>query len=147
MFPGTGSEETACRSSSLPEEYPVRPLTHRLRQFIKGRVLLCRFAAHLFWILLCLCLGLVESLHAQVPWNYLGPAGAPARVVMLAADPRSDSVLYAVTPGGGLWKTTEGGSSWTALTDAISSLQVCSVAVDPRSPDVVYVGTGNDQSP
>jgi len=66
---------------------------------------------------------------------------------MLAADPRSDSVLYVVAPGGGVWKTIEGGSSWTPLTDGISSLQVCSVAIDHRSPDVVYLGTGDNQSP
>ena len=119
----------------------MRPLTHRLRQFIRSRSGLI----HLFWVLLGLALA--QPLPAQVPWNFLGPAGAPARVVMLAADPRSDSVLYVVAPGGGVWKTTEGGGSWTPLTDAISSLQVCSVAIDPRAPDVLYLGTGDNQSP
>ena len=66
---------------------------------------------------------------------------------MLTADPRTDSVLYAVAPGAGIWKTTDGGQSWTPISDAISSLQVCSLAIDSRSPDVVYVGTGDNQSP
>jgi uncharacterized protein (TIGR03437 family) len=114
---------------------------HRLRQFISWK----RFAL----IALCLGIGLPESSNAQsqVSWNFLGPFGAPARVVMIAADPRTDSVLYVVAPGGGVWKTTDSAQSWTALSDSISSLQVCSVAIDPRSPDVLYLGTGDDQSP
>src|SRR5438093_11758939 len=36
MSPATGRRETAFRSSSLPEEHPVRPMTHPLRQFIRA---------------------------------------------------------------------------------------------------------------
>jgi uncharacterized protein (TIGR03437 family) len=117
----------------------VRPTLHRLRQFIS-----------LFGLILfCVCLGLPGYLNAQsqVSWNYLGPFGAPVRVVMIATDPRTDSVMYVVTPGAGVWKTTDGAQSWTASSDSISTLQVCSIAIDPHSPDVLYVGTGDDQSP
>jgi uncharacterized protein (TIGR03437 family) len=66
---------------------------------------------------------------------------------MITADPRTDSVLYAVAPGAGVWKTTDGAQTWTPVSDAISSLQVCSLAIDSRSPDVLYAGTGDNQSP
>src|ERR1041385_7422393 len=100
-------------------------------------------------IVVCISFLLGQPLRAQsqVSWNFLGPLGAPARVVMLATDPRIDSTFYLVAPGGGIWKTADSGSTWTALTDSLSSLQVCSLAIAPRSPDMLYLGTGDDQSP
>src|SRR5713101_2553647 len=107
MFRETGSKATTCRSSLLPEEHPVRPMMHRLRQFISRRAGLVFFLAFAFPASLC----------AQGSWTFLGPLNVAARVTMIAADPRSDSVLYVVTPGGGISKTSDGGLSWTAITD------------------------------
>ena len=125
--------------SAFSEDSSYRARASRLVPMGEGVVLL----------LLCLLLIPPQSLHAQsqVSWNFLGPLGAPARVVMVAADPRTDSVLYVVAPGGGIWKTVDSGSSWTPITDSLSSLQVCSLAIAPRSPDLLYLGTGDDQSP
>src|SRR5881409_266875 len=93
-------------------------------------------------------LALTPSLHAQTAWNFVGPAGgAPPRVVRLASDPRTDSVLYFAAPGGGVWNSTNGGGSWLPIADSLPSLEVCSIAIDSRSPDVLYVGTGDDQNP
>ncbi len=93
-------------------------------------------------------LALTPSLHAQTAWNFVGPAGgAPPRVVRLASDPRSDSVLYFAAPGGGVWNSTNGGGSWLPIADSLPSLEVCSIAIDSRSPDVLYAGTGDDQNP
>ena len=116
-------------------------ITHRLRQSIRPSSFLL--------IGLCFWAGLPGSLHAQsqVSWNFAGPFGPPTRVVMMATDPRSDSVLYAVAPGGGVWKTTDSGMNWLAIADPLPSVEVCSIAIDPRSPDTLYVGTGDDQSP
>src|SRR5262245_43856460 len=83
----------------------------------------------------------------RVTWSFAGPSGSSDRIVALAVDPRSDSVFYAAAPGGGVWKTQDGGSSWSPLFDSQASLQVCSLAIDPRFPDVIYAGTGDGQSP
>ena len=108
------------------------------------------------WLSLCLAMLVPDFSFAQtqvqtpVVWNFLGPSGPSGprtRVLSLAVDPRNDSVVYAATPGGGLWKTQDGGGTWFPQLKGASSLQVCSVAVDPRSSDVVYVGTGDDQIP
>lgn len=63
--------------------------------------------------------------------------------VGLAADPTNANVLYAGFGGGGLWKTTNGGASWTPLTDQQASLDIGAVALAPSNPSVVYAGTGS----
>ncbi len=41
-----------------------------------------------------------------------------------------------------MWKSTDGGTNWTALTDAQVSLAVGSIALDPKNPSTIFVGTG-----
>jgi uncharacterized protein (TIGR03437 family) len=80
-------------------------------------------------------------------WNFAGPLAAPSRIISVIADPRADSVLYVTAPGGGIWKSQDGGVSWSPLVDSGPSLQFCTLAFDPRFPDILYAGTGDDQSP
>jgi photosystem II stability/assembly factor-like uncharacterized protein len=86
-------------------------------------------------------------------WTLLGPrpildeywsggTDAAGRVSSLAIDPRNGNVAYLAAAQGGVWKTTDAGVSWTALTDNLSSLASGAVALDPSHPDVVYYGTG-----
>ena len=50
--------------------------------------------------------------------------------------------------GGGLWKTTDGGTTWKPVTDGqFDSSSIGAVAVADSNPDVVYVGTGESQHP
>ncbi|MCK5080167.1 MAG: hypothetical protein KAR09_09490, partial [Bacteroidales bacterium] len=52
--------------------------------------------------------------------------------------------LYAGSPSGGLWKSTNGGSSWTVLTDNNAVLGVSSIVVVPTGgDDIIYIGTGD----
>jgi photosystem II stability/assembly factor-like uncharacterized protein len=50
--------------------------------------------------------------------------------------------MYAGGVSGGVWKTTDGGQSWTPLADLISNIAVNSMAIHPQDPEVLYVGTG-----
>jgi photosystem II stability/assembly factor-like uncharacterized protein len=50
--------------------------------------------------------------------------------------------MYAGGVSGGVWKTTDGGQSWTPLADRIANIAVNSMAMHPENPDVLYVGTG-----
>lgn len=64
------------------------------------------------------------------------------RVAALAADPRDSNVAYLGGAQGGIWKTMDGGLTWTPITDDQASLAIGSIALDPANPDIVYVGTG-----
>ena len=87
-------------------------------------------------------------------WENIGPApmknslmgsqpiDVSGRVRALAVDPRNGDVVYLGAANGGVWKTTNGGDSWTPMSDAQASLAIGAIALDPQNPDVVYAGTG-----
>jgi autotransporter-associated beta strand protein len=47
-----------------------------------------------------------------------------------------------VRPWGGIWKTTNGGTTWTPLTDKQATLSISSLAFDPTDPNRLLAGTG-----
>jgi hypothetical protein len=61
-------------------------------------------------------------------------AGAVGPVV---ADPLDANTLFVGTPGGGIWKTTDGGTTWKALTDKQATLSISSLAYDPANGSVL----------
>ncbi len=72
----------------------------------------------------------------------LGPATMGGRVVDLAVVPAHSETIYVAAATGGLWKTTNNGSTWTPVFDTQSTQSLGAVAVAPSNPDVVWVGTG-----
>ena len=71
-----------------------------------------------------------------------GEGNAAGRVVCIAPHPTDPATAYAVSASGGLWKTTDGGASWTPLTDQLSTLNGGAAAVHPANPNLVLLGTG-----
>ncbi len=74
------------------------------------------------------------------PTDYVEPASG--RIAALAAHPTDPNVLYVAAAGGGVWKTTDGGATWTPQTDTQGTLFMGAIALAPSNPDVVYAGTG-----
>ena len=81
-------------------------------------------------------------------WTPIGPEGIPinltsiGRLTAIAVHPTNSSIIYIGGAQGGVWKTTNGGSSWTPLTDGECSLAMGAIAIDPVDPQIVYAGTG-----
>jgi photosystem II stability/assembly factor-like uncharacterized protein len=76
-------------------------------------------------------------------WQNMGPTNQGGRTRQLLIDPRNPSTMYAAAVGGGVWKSVNGGSSWTPLTDLLlPNIAVASLAMDPRNSQVLYAGTG-----
>jgi photosystem II stability/assembly factor-like uncharacterized protein len=59
----------------------------------------------------------------------------------LAIDPTNPQVLYAGTDGDGVFKTTDGGASWSAASSGLTYFYILSLAIDPTNPQVLYAGT------
>lgn len=67
-------------------------------------------------------------------------SGRPRSIVV---DPNNASVIYLCTAGGGVWKTTNGGATWTPITDTLGSLSSGFLAMDPSNSLVLYLGLGD----
>lgn len=88
-------------------------------------------------------------------WTLVGPqptntpvAGNPfsGRVSAVAVDTAdaTGNTAYIGGAQGGVWKTTDGGTTWTPLTDSQFSLAIGSLAIDPNNHLNVYAGTGEE---
>jgi hypothetical protein len=75
-------------------------------------------------------------------WEPLGPGNVGGRTRALLIHPQNPQVMYAAGVSGGVWKTTNGGASWTPLADLIANIAVNSLAMDPANSNVIYAGTG-----
>ena len=51
--------------------------------------------------------------------------------------------IYAASRSGGLWKTTNAGTTWTNVTDSIGAEAMGAVAVAPSNPNIVWIGEGD----
>ncbi|AVP96742.1 hypothetical protein C7S18_05805 [Ahniella affigens] len=65
------------------------------------------------------------------------------RVNDIVTDPANASIIYVGFSGGGVWKTTDGGSTWSAKTETLGSLAVGSLTMDPANSSTLYLGLGD----
>ncbi len=75
-------------------------------------------------------------------WVQRGPNNIQGRVTAIAVDPTDDDIAYVGAAEGGIFRTFDGGNSWTALFDDKPSLSMGAVTLDPSDPNVVFAGTG-----
>ena len=81
-------------------------------------------------------------------WTPVGPFnGNPiqgiGRINVVAFHPTESNVVFAGAPAGGLWKTTDNGTTWNTNTDLLPNLGVSGIAIDPMNPDTMYLATGD----
>src|ERR1051326_5774924 len=90
-----------------------------------------------------------ETSFSRASWTAMGPTlipsgGGAGRVNFVRFDPANSTIVFAGTPAGGLWKSTNSGNGWAMLhTDSLGSLGVTDVAVDPKNSQVIYLGSGD----
>ena len=78
-------------------------------------------------------------------WRNIGPLRGGRSLSCTGSPGRANEYYFGAT-GGGLWKTVDGGNTWSPVTDGqISSSSIGAVAVAETNPDVVYIGGGETQ--
>ena len=76
----------------------------------------------------------------------IGPAFMGGRIADIAVSPTDKSTWYVAVGSGGLWKTTNRGTSWKPIFDSQKSYSIGTVTIDPNNSEVVWVGTGENVS-
>ena len=104
----------------------------------------CLLAAAAFWIAPATTPALpaqATDIAAGMHWRSIGPVRA-GRARALAGVPSQPNVFYAGYDNGGVWRTTDYGSTWVPLFDEQSTGSIGAIAVAPSDPRIIYVGTG-----
>ncbi len=94
------------------------------------------------------------NLIASTTWTAMGPFGPlsgsagsqllkAGRLGFITIDPNNSNNLWVGAPAGGLWKSTNGGTSWTTNTDNLAVLGCSDLAIDPTNTLVMYLATGD----
>ena len=92
---------------------------------------------------------IVNSNAVAGTWNYIGPAngistnGGAGRTNFIRFDPNNSSIIYTGSPAGGLWKSTNGGQSWSPLADEFASIGCSDIVIDPNNSNILYLATGD----
>jgi photosystem II stability/assembly factor-like uncharacterized protein len=76
----------------------------------------------------------------QLRYRFIGPDGN--RAIAVAGVPGDPMVSYIGAASGGLWKTTDGGTTWDPIFDDQPVSSIGSIAIAPSDPNVLWVGTG-----
>ncbi len=86
-------------------------------------------------------------------WRSIGPTPvrtmwpwqiASGRVNALAISPADPNVILAGSSSGGVWRTNNGGGTWTPVTDAHADLSIGAIAFAPSDPRIAYAAMGSD---
>lgn len=86
----------------------------------------------------------LKATKAELQWIERGPANVGGRTRALIVDPddNTNNTWFAGAATGGVWKTTDGGATWTNLSDQFTNLSVNAMAMAESDRNVIYAGTG-----
>ena len=86
----------------------------------------------------------LENALDDFKFRSIGPAFMSGRIADIAIDPTNENVWYVAVGSGGLWKTTNSGTTWTPLTDKESFYSTGCVTIDPHNNQKIWLGTGEN---
>ncbi|MBL4710315.1 MAG: hypothetical protein JKY48_17935 [Flavobacteriales bacterium] len=93
------------------------------------------------------------STRKAAQWTAIGPFTPPnstilfypgmGRVNTIAISGSDTNTIYVGTPGGGVWKSSNAGGSWIALTDQLPNMGISDIVIDPSNSNIIYIATGD----
>ncbi|MCF8347332.1 MAG: hypothetical protein K9G61_00845 [Bacteroidales bacterium] len=75
-------------------------------------------------------------------WEWMGPTNIGGRIRTILPDPNNSNNIWIGSASGGIWKTTNGGATWSPVNDFLPSLSISSLVFDPSTTAVMYAATG-----
>lgn len=83
-----------------------------------------------------------SSPYAKLSWNAVGPRFCGGRIESIAVPTDNPYRLYVAPGSGNLFRSDDGGLTWTPIFDHQPTHSIGCVEVAPSDPDVLWVGTG-----
>ena len=74
----------------------------------------------------------------------IGPSYMSGRISDVAVDHNNPNIWYAAVASGGVWKTTNAGTTWEPIFDDEAVYSTGDVTIDPSNSNIVWVGTGEN---
>ncbi|PYS57048.1 MAG: hypothetical protein DMF74_27025, partial [Acidobacteria bacterium] len=104
------------------------------------------------YLMLCVLLAIPTATFAQakvdetvlknLQWRSIGPANMGGRIDDIAVVESNTNVFYVGAATGGVWKTTNNGTTFEPLFDEQGSTSIGDIAIAPNDPNIIWVGTG-----
>lgn len=80
--------------------------------------------------------------NANVLWEFAGPINVGGRITDIEIPIDQSQTYYVGTASGGVFKTTDGGSSWLPIFDGQEMLSIGDIEISENNTETVWVGTG-----
>ncbi|NLJ07500.1 MAG: PKD domain-containing protein [Sphingobacteriales bacterium] len=88
-----------------------------------------------------------DGYRSSGSWVSLGPdissGNGIGRINFICFHPTDSNIIFAGAPSGGLWKTTNGGTSWTTNTDNLPVIGFSDMVINPQNPAVMYLASSD----
>jgi photosystem II stability/assembly factor-like uncharacterized protein len=93
---------------------------------------------------------LSKTTTIQNQWTAIQPAnvipsngGGTGRLNCVTVHPNNPNIIFVGSVGGGIWRSYDGGQTWTSNTDQFGSMAISDIAFNPKNPNIVYAATGD----
>src|SRR5918999_391343 len=86
-----------------------------------------------------------EEAFSRLEYRSIGPAIMGGRIADVEGVPGDPNVVYVASASGGLWKTTNAGTTWKPIFERQGTISIGDIALAPSNPEVVWVGTGESK--
>jgi len=87
-----------------------------------------------------------SSTFNGLKFRNIGPALTSGRIADIAVNPNNSSEYYIAVASGGVWKTTNAGTTYQPIFDNEASYSIGCITIDPNNENVIWVGTGENNN-